>query len=198
MFILVDANNTNQPLDLAGVLKNFRNVKDVEASAPAQNEGEDLEFKDALDAYRQAKESPMKKVFTAEDIMSSPVTTISSKTSLQEVLNLFADKRFRHIPIVHGDKLMNLISDRDVFQIQIEQSQKVDPFFDHPILSYVKPREILCARETTAIPKIALLMLQKNIGCLPVLDDNDAIVGLVTRSDILRAMVQFGPIDLWL
>lgn len=41
-------------------------------------------------------------------------------------------------------------------------------------------------------------MLQKNIGCLPVLDENDAIVGLVTRSDILRAMVQFGPIDLWL
>lgn len=199
MFILVDPNSVERPLDLNGVIRHFR-VNSTQASEEVQQEdhNESAVFKKALTAYRKASKADLKKVFTAQDIMTHPVTTIDTKTPLEEVLKLFADKRYRHIPVVHGKKLMNLLSDRDVFQIQINQSQKSEPFYGHPILSYIKPKELLCAREKTAIPKIALLMLKKNIGCVPILNDEHELVGIVTRSDILRAIIQFGPIDLWL
>lgn len=199
MFILVDPNSVDRPMDLYGVLRNFRRVSSiVETQEIDPEEDENSIFQKALNSYRRSSEDEMKKVFTAEDIMTKPVTSLDSKTTLKDVLTLFSKKRYRHVPITHAGKVMNLISDRDVFQIQIDQARKIEPYYDHAILTYIKPKELLCAREKTAIPKIALLMLKKNIGCVPILNDESELIGIVTRSDILRAMVQFGPIDLWI
>lgn len=199
MFILVDPSNVNRPMDLYGVLRHFHQVSSSEEPQDIHpEEDENSIFQKALNSYRQTSAEDMTKVFTAEDIMTKPVTSLESNTNLKEVLNLFSEKRYRHVPITKDGALINLISDRDVFQLQIELAEKMDADYNHAILSYIKPKELLCAREKTAIPKIALLMLKKNIGCVPILNEKSELVGIVTSSDILRGMVQFGPIDLWL
>lgn len=202
MFILIDPNNVSKPLDLSGVMKSFRPVKEAQETEAFHKHLEEAQdhdqvFHSALNSYRQASIKKVKKIFYAEDIMSKDVTTISSEDTLQDALSLFEDKRYRHVPIIKDGRVINLISDRDILKIQIKRSQSPDSAIDHSILEYVPPKDLLCAREKTAIRKISLLMLQKNIGCVPILNKEEQLIGMVTRSDILRAIVQFGPIDLW-
>jgi len=126
----------------------------------------------------------------AADIMSSPVFTILSNTSLTEVKSIFREHKFRHIPIVsQTNKLVGIISDRDFF------GRKSD--LDAVIVGDLMVTNILTARPETEIRDIAEVMIGHEIGCLPILDEVGTIVGIVTRGDILRAIVNHAPVEMW-
>lgn len=133
-----------------------------------------------------------KQAVFASDIMSTPVFSLQCDEPLQRAQKIFKDKHFRHIPIVSGvGNIVGILSDRDILGI--------DPWsMSSDIL--IKDRmvtNILTARPQTEIKEIAKVMIQHRIGCLPIVDDKAVLVGMLTRSDILRAIVNHAPIEMW-
>jgi CBS domain-containing protein len=57
--------------------------------------------------------------------------------------------------------------------------------------------QVLIATPDTPIRDIARTMVEERIGSLPILDLRDTLVGIITRSDILRALITHGPMRLW-
>jgi len=131
-----------------------------------------------------------KQVTVAADIMSSPVFTIRDNALLEEAQKVFKEHKFRHIPVVSATgKLVGIISDRDFIG---KGSQ--------PITGLIKSRmvtNILTAHPQTEIPAIAEAMINHHIGCLPIVDEVGTLVGILTRTDILHAIVNHAPIELW-
>jgi acetoin utilization protein AcuB len=109
---------------------------------------------------------------------------------------LFTKRRFRHIPVVnmHG-KPVGIVSDRDILRAYVkghDQDVRVEP------INTIMSKNVLTVFTDTAIRDAARVLFQERIGCLPVVDDQNVIIGLVTRSDILRTIITTVPLELWI
>lgn len=124
-----------------------------------------------------------KKFKYARDIMSSPVTTLYNHQNVAEAMKLMEEKSFRHIPIISNEPdasgLIGIITERDILRLNSPQKMQL-------ILDSVMTEEVLTARETTPIPDLARIMLHENFSALPILDQSNKLVGIVTLTNILE------------
>lgn len=126
----------------------------------------------------------------AEQIMTSPVVTLGREATMGEARNLFRERRFRHVPILSAtQRLAGILSDRDLLH------HLVDPDLS-PIRALVTER-VFAASPDTEIREIARVLFEHHIGSMPVIDPQARLVGIITRSDILRTLVNRAPLELW-
>jgi CBS domain-containing protein len=124
-----------------------------------------------------------------EIMMGSPVT-LSPDDTLDLASNLIALGRIRHIPIVENDKLVGLVSDRDVCSTTGGEVFGLRPKSKSALLKSVLVKDVMKRRlvtvnADTAIKDAARLMAAKKIGCLPVVERR-RLIGLLTTTDVLR------------
>lgn len=60
---------------------------------------------------------------TAADIMSSPVVTAGPTEPVAKAMETMTDRRFRHLPVVEGDRILGLVSIGDLVKSRIEQAE---------------------------------------------------------------------------
>jgi acetoin utilization protein AcuB len=127
------------------------------------------------------------------DWMTKKVFTISADGYLSDVISLMKEKSVKHVPVVKGGKLKGIISDRDIKEYSPSKATSLDIYEIHYLLANTKISSIMRTRVTTAaadtpIEEAAMIMLDKNIGCLPVVDGGD-LVGIISDKDIFHALV---------
>lgn len=134
-------------------------------------------------------EKERKRAVMARDLMSSPVFTLQEDRPIEEARKVFRERKFRHIPVVAASgNLVGILSDRDF----IGELPGADATVRERMVT-----NILTARPETAIQAVAEVMMSHHIGCLPIVDGGGMLLGVLTRSDILRAIVNHAPIELW-
>lgn len=149
--------------------------------------------------YRRAKYMPSQHqpAILASQIMSSPVITLAEETTLEEAWKLICEHRFRHVPIIsRKKKLIAIISDRDLLQAGIGQIPANQPPTSRTVRDVMKTH-VLAAHPDTEIREIARVLFEEHIGAMPIVDQQENLVGIITRSDILRALVDHAPLELW-
>lgn len=146
--------------------------------------------KNPLVDYQRIAETDEKRqaVQFAEQIMSSPVVSLHVGKNLLDAWQIMRRHGFRHLPLIdHKLCLQGMVSDRDLMRAGID---------DRP-LSDIMQNKVLSAARTTLIRDIAEVMTDYRIGALPLLDSDNRIEGIVTRHDILKAVMHQIPIELW-
>lgn len=121
-----------------------------------------------------------KKATYARDIMSSPVHTLFETNTLSEAQEFMGKYKHRHIPVLNKENtLVGIISDKDILRAQ-HKVRSFSPLRD------LMTSEVLSARCTTRIQDLARIMLYEKFSALPIIDDNDQLVGIVTLTNILE------------
>lgn len=147
-------------------------------------------------SYQQVEHfSEEKNVVFAEEIMTSPVITLSPGSSVEQAFRLFHKYEFRHLPVITADqRLQGIISDRDILRVlgnldggNHSEKNKV---------SDVMISEVLTASRKTDIRYITRLFFENRIGSMPVME-NRRLAGMITRSDILKSVLIHYEIELW-
>jgi tRNA nucleotidyltransferase (CCA-adding enzyme) len=119
---------------------------------------------------------------TARDLMSSPVRTILPETTIAEAQRILLRYGHSGLSVVDKGQLVGIISRRDI-DIALHHG------FSHaPVKGYMTTNLKTITPDTT-LPQIEALMVTYDIGRLPVLE-NEQLVGLVTRTDVLRELHQ--------
>ncbi len=120
---------------------------------------------------------------TARELMSSPVRSIRPDTSVGEARRILLRYGHSGLSVVDkGDRLAGIISRRDI-DIALHHG------FSHaPVKGYMTP-QLKTITPDTLLPEIESLMVTYDIGRLPVLE-NGLLVGIVTRTDVLRELHQ--------
>jgi CBS domain-containing protein len=125
-----------------------------------------------------------------KDIMSTGVEVVGRNDDLEKVQGLMATKTLRHVPVVENGALVALVSQRDLFKAMMSSAVGYGEKAQHAYLRSVLVKEIMNYPVVTVAPDTALgeaaaLMVQKGVGCLPVVDGS-TLVGVVTKTDLLR------------
>jgi CBS domain-containing protein/predicted CoA-binding protein len=135
-----------------------------------------------------------KKAVKVKERMTRNPTAVTPEDALKDAIGKMERGHFRHLPVVdNAGKLIGMLSDRDIrlirpslafmakedamVQLQsltVQQAAVFDPIF-------VKPE--------TTLKEAAELMLRWQVGGLPVADDKDKLIGIITYTDLLRDCV---------
>ena len=121
------------------------------------------------------------------------LVTTAADASLASLRDVFAKARFQHVPVVDSsNRLVGIVSVKDYFR---ELSPVMDSATDPAIGLFIRSRKVhqvmvtpvITITENSTVKQAAALLLQHNIGCLPVVDDQKHLQGLVSWKDIMRA-----------
>ncbi len=121
---------------------------------------------------------------TASEIMTSPVRTVPPTVSMDEANRIMIRYGQDGLIVTDAGSVVGVVSRRDIDQASHHRlgHAPVNGFMSRPVIS-IKPR--------TPLSKIQEMLVKEDIGRLPVLDDEDKLVGLVSRNDVLRIL--YGP-----
>jgi len=126
------------------------------------------------------------------DIMRSPAVAISADTTLQDAYRTMREQGIRHLPVLAGEKLVGVVTDRD---LRLATSALApSPFPPGSRVSEVMTREPLTADASDPVEDAARTMRERKIGCLPILDDG-RVIGIVTGLDLLDALIRMTGVD---
>ncbi len=126
------------------------------------------------------------------DIMTSPAVAVSADITLADAYRTMREKGIRHLPVVDGDRLVGVITDRD---LRLATSALVpSPFPAGSPIATVMSSPPVTADPQDPVEDAARTMRERKIGCLPVVDD-DRLVGIVTGLDLLHALMRMTGAD---
>jgi len=132
------------------------------------------------------------------DWMTKKVVTVSPDSSIAEAAKLTKEKGINHLPVVKGHSIKGILSDRDIKEYVPSKAASLDVYELHSFLEKTRVKSvmktsIITTSPDTPIEEAALIMLEKNIGCLPVLDRN-RLVGIISDRDLFRVLVDISGI----
>lgn len=127
--------------------------------------------------------------------MTPKPITLKPSDSLARAIDVMKEKKIRRIPILSdAGRLVGIVSDRDLKDVSPSRATTLDIWELHYVLDKLKLKDVMTKNPWTVTPdmpieKAALLMLEKKVEGLPVLDAKGNLVGILTEGDIFRALV---------
>ncbi len=130
----------------------------------------------------------------AEHWMTRNPITIEADTPFMEARLILRERHIRHLPVVDHSRLVGVVTDRDLKEASPSGATTLDVYEMNYLLLKMKVRDLIKRKPITIHPgttveEAARLMHDHRIGCLPVVDDAGTLVGLLTETDLLRAIV---------
>lgn len=155
----------------------------------------------AQTAYqRQSIERPhLKPAILARDLMSAPVLSLPSDSTLLDAWTSMSHKGFHHIPVTSmHDTLVGMVSYRDLLHHVPELITAADKRqASRRRLAEIMTSRVISATLMTEIREIARVMLDERIHAVPLLDHNRRLVGILTTRDLLQGIANHSPFELW-
>ncbi|WP_174591640.1 CBS domain-containing protein [Methanocella conradii] len=128
---------------------------------------------------------------TVGAIMKSPIVA-PPDARVSHIRKLMMETGVSRVPIMDGDALMGMVSETDVANAMRSIKKHSPQSRQDNNVELLIAMDIMRTNVITATPEMSLkdaakLMVDKDIGALPVLDGQGRLVGIITRRDIVRA-----------
>ena len=126
-----------------------------------------------------------------KQIMSARVVTVELDDKLAILKELFENLKFHHVLVVEDDNLLGVVSDRDLFKAlspnigTLTESYRDAATLNKRVHQIITRRPVVL-NESATIDDAIDLFNTHNISCIPVVDDGNRPVGIVSWRDILK------------
>ncbi len=128
------------------------------------------------------------------DLMTTEVASLKQNESLSIANDVMSLGRIRHLPVLDDDgKLCGMVTQRDLIFNALARALGFGSYAKEKALSSLRVKEVMTSHVISTTPDTPLadaakLMLEKKLGCLPVLE-NERLVGILTEADFVAAFV---------
>jgi len=129
---------------------------------------------------------------TVSKIMVTDVVALDRNASLGSAKDIMDHRRLRHFPVVEDGNVVGVVSQRDLFRASLasmlgyeERTEKA--FLDNLSIKGIMSDPPIIVTADTGISEAGRLMVEKKVGCLPVVDGK-RLIGLVTETDFLKVL----------
>ena len=124
---------------------------------------------------------------TVSDLLKSKGTqvfSVSAKASVRDALKLMAEKDIGALPILDGNKLMGIFSERDFARTLAKEGE----FSLNTSICDLMTKNLFTVTSATSIENCMQLMTDKHIRHLPVLE-NEILVGMISIGDVVKTVI---------
>jgi len=138
------------------------------------------------------KTSPEKLSKTVSEVMSENVVVCSPEDEVDNIWRLMQTKSFAGLPVVKKDRLVGIVTQKDLLE-----SGAIWPTFESAKgrfrasskISSIMQTQVIALEPSIKVIRVAKIMVSKDIGRVPVIDENGRLIGIVDREDIARLLV---------
>ena len=131
------------------------------------------------------------------DIMTRKVLTLREEDNLLYIQSGMEEFGMRHLPVVDGNRLVGLISHRDILRYTHSslKNQSLDKALDSQkqeecFVASVMTKNVITTSSDTPITEAAKLLASNHFGCLPVVEEDDTLVGIITEHDFVKLIAK--------
>lgn len=124
------------------------------------------------------------------DVMTKKVIHVAPTLTVRQAITAMSSNGIRHLIVVENGKVVGVLSQRDMLSFLARAfNQGTNPAIC-PVQN-IMIKNVAMTNPSTPISEVAELMAKRQIGCLPVLDEHDELVGIMTRTDVLRHVARY-------
>lgn len=133
-----------------------------------------------------------------QDVMTVDPVTVNRRTSVKEALALLARRRVTALPVLEpSGRLYGIVSEADLIGETVardpraqERPIEIEPLYPPHAVEEVCTRSVVSVRRDDDVAAAVELMTSTGAKSLPVLDDDQRLVGIVSRSDVVAALAR--------
>ena len=142
----------------------------------------------------QRRSQRLERAVYAREVMQNRFIVLKPESPLSEAAKLFVNHAFEQIPVRGDDgKLVGMVSYRAVLRVLMSDLAS-EPHYVQDVMD----RRVLTATGNTLLREIARVMVNEEVHCIPILDNNQKIVGVLTANDMLKSMVNHSKLNVWI
>jgi len=123
--------------------------------------------------------------------MAPAAVSVAPADTLAHALRLTREHRIRHLPVLEGEVLAGILSDRDIRLAMPSPLTVADAdraaFLERTPVSQVMTREVITAGPLDTLEDAAGQLCRHRIGALPVVDAHGRLLGMLSETDVLHA-----------
>ncbi|MGH9869951.1 MAG: CBS domain-containing protein [Candidatus Polarisedimenticolia bacterium] len=124
--------------------------------------------------------------------MTRPVITVSEKESLRDAIALMQRHRIRHLPVISSDRLVGILTDRDVKRATPSlltgvSQEEYDGVLKETHVGQVMTRNPFTVTPSTSLRDAVKILLDRRFNGVPVVE-NGRLLGILTATDLLRTL----------
>ncbi|BAI80950.1 CBS domain containing protein [Deferribacter desulfuricans SSM1] len=130
-----------------------------------------------------------------KDWMKKDIVVVNKNDTILDALHLMREHGFRRLPVLEGDRLVGIITEKDIKDFSPSKATTLDIYELHNILAKYEVKDAMTKDVITVSPddpieKAAILLRDKRFGGLPVVDGEGNLVGLITAVDVFDVFVE--------
>jgi CBS domain-containing protein len=130
-------------------------------------------------------------------IMTEAVVAIEIDRPASEVLDCFLQYPIHHLPVVRAGRLAGMLSSADVLKLEFFMPRATSDtarFLDSRVtIARLMRTPVISVDATTSLAEAAERMVEAGVHALPVVDEEQRVLGLVTTTDVIRSLLHGAP-----
>ena len=123
-----------------------------------------------------------------KNLMSEDIITVDKDQNLSDALKLLRKHNVSRLPVTNNKELVGIISERDIAN-KLGSSKYESMPASRLHISSVMVKDVFTVPETMQLDEVARLMLENGIGSVPVMNEDDKMVGIVSKADFVTLAV---------
>jgi CBS domain-containing protein/anti-sigma regulatory factor (Ser/Thr protein kinase) len=116
------------------------------------------------------------------DVMSPAIHIVSPEMRMADLLEILRQERISGTPVVESGKMVGIVSLEDLIRSMTTQD------LNSPIEKYMTSK-VIAAKSYDPVVEAIELFTTQHVGRLPVVDENENLVGIITKGDITRGVL---------
>lgn len=195
---------------------NLYNLKNVDQSAQSRHKPDDDLYhsidndkdnknknsqnytQQALQSYKKiAKINNNERIYHVQDIMTKEIISINSSKTVLEAYELLKEKKISQVPIITDNfQIVSMINKKIILNLLLDDFSQSQITLNKKLKNINFP-QIITTDPISDIRRVAKVMIEEKLDAIPVVNKNDFLMGIVSKTDIIKAISHIPDLKLW-
>lgn len=170
----------------------------VEYFAKANNKNNRKPDVSGIDSYKKmANIDTSEMIFQVKDIMTKNCIYIDTQSTVKDAYDVLREFKIGQMPIVtFGKKILGMIDKKIILNLLMEDLDNTQNVLHRKLEDIYLP-QLITADPSTDIRRIANVMIDFKLRAVPIVGENDILLGIVSKTDIIKAVSHIPHLQLW-
>ena len=171
----------------------------LEKPRPGVEEEEASRYRQATEAYGEMLQAETERgpIHHVYQIMSRDVKSLGPETRVEEAWRFLASRGYGQAPVLEGSRgLVGMVFVTDLLAVLNVDGAEIRDVRARRVAD-VMTSPVITTDPVSDIRRVARVLLDYDLAGIPVVGEQDELVGMVTRGDILRRVINEPPLSLW-